>query len=589
VLIHKYDGSTVSSAVQLASERGISARADLGNPDVLTVYVDDPNGTLDFVGYKTWTMDEDQCTAGDQRVWTGFVGRQAIARGGGDAMYPIGAGRVWQLELVELNTFLGRRVLRPEATTTDRPSETVSDRIDWLLTTVGFASGLIVDHGLIEASSVVLDAFDYRDRTGADVLRDCAVASGQNFLIRYREASNDYQLIVADFLSNESDAATFKVSNGHDATMAPIWRPTMDVSFTRSPERIASGVALPYQNGSVYEQDSGTQAVWGDIDQVAPTANVSESTTASTLATRLLGQHDTQEERITVPLRLPAANVNDVKHGQLIDAKFMHLPSWTTYRPARVLSKAISRPDNLTQAEYDVLLELAPASNICRDTLTAYLEDYQHRTTASGSGFGGPVDSGETWALAGSPYDASLYLYCDGQTLRYDSPSLPPGPTRPSHQVGQAITYSSSLGDWDAEFRFMSTNFWDPALNDECQITVDIGTTGGCEIHFIDGYGVLADPGEFLVHFAGADHVLTATANLWYTVGMQRISGNGYSRVWADGTNPPAWTDNLVDFGPLASALTVLVDGPQTNGVTTTPAGTLFLQDIRVSGLTVCP
>ena len=81
--------------------------------------------------------------------------------------------------------------------------------------------------------------------------------------------------------------------------------------------------------------DAATGTAFAQIDLVAPTANVTSPTTATALATRLQAQHASEEETVRDVIRVGAANLNDVKHGQLINARYSHFPGWEAMRPAR--------------------------------------------------------------------------------------------------------------------------------------------------------------------------------------------------------------------------------------------------------------
>jgi hypothetical protein len=358
-LIHRYNGTDLTDAVQLTDEgSGFAASAKLGEAEIVTVTVDDPGATRSFTGHKVWTMREAACAAGNQVAWYGFVGRKVVRR----RNYRSTTARVWDLTLVEANTYTVRRVLLPTATTTARPAETVSTRITWLLTTVGF-SGLIVDHGLVAASAVTMDAFDYTNMTGADVLRDCALASGYNFHIRYREASSDFELIFLDFATSDLDQSSLRVSNDlDDVDGATTWAANPDAEIEQIPDRVASTVVLPHQGGTAVNTSAGTASTFAAIDLVAPTASVSSAVTAATLAARLQVQHSTEEEKVTgLWIDVPVANLNDVKPGQLIQAKLTHGPGWTTFRSARVTRRVFARPPNTSEDRWRVGLELQPA------------------------------------------------------------------------------------------------------------------------------------------------------------------------------------------------------------------------------------
>jgi hypothetical protein len=365
-IVHEFDGSDLvaPTTVQLVDEQtGFGAKAYGCEFDTATAIVDDAGGTLDFQPFRTWRIRETTATAGNRIFWAGFSKGQRASRGAGNRLYP--NARSWEIELEECNVFVRRRLLRTGA---NRPAETVSARIAWLLTTAGFTGGLIVDGGLVEPSSVMMDPVNYTDQYGDDVLNSCAAECGYTPHIRYREATDDYQLIFIDYLTSGADESTFKISNVPAdlgtavAGVYPngVWPPN-DCSLERSPERLCSGISVPFTDGSEYQQLAATQALIGDIDLVAPSADVKTAATARARGLRLLHQQSVQEERITdLTVWLPAANVNDVKQGQLMQAKFSHFPAWEDYRYCRLIHKTVRRSDNLTQAGYEVDMELVP-------------------------------------------------------------------------------------------------------------------------------------------------------------------------------------------------------------------------------------
>jgi hypothetical protein len=353
---HWYNGIIVLDAVQLRDERGFAASAELGQVEVCSVMVEDAGGTRDYVGLKSWQIKE--TAASDPVIWNGFVTRQRIHRGESDRRFPTGAGRVWEIELTEGNGMLSRKVIRSGAS---RVSETVAVRLTWLLTTTGM-TGVVVDHGLVESCSTVMDANDYTGQYAMDVLRDLALISGWNFLVRWRAASSDLELIFSDFDVSALDASTLQVSNVlSDVDQVTTWFPGGDATLVRDPTRIAAGVWLPYANGNAYGSNATTAATFADVDQVAPTPTVKDSGAATALVNRFLASHNVQDERLeSVRLTVPRANVNDVKHGQIIpSARFSHLPGWTTARGARVLYKSVGLFSDSPDA-YTVDLVLSP-------------------------------------------------------------------------------------------------------------------------------------------------------------------------------------------------------------------------------------
>jgi hypothetical protein len=296
-------------------------------------------------------------------VWYGFVGRKTWTRGPSSRTT---TSREWRLQLVELNTFINRRLLRKQVTTTNRPSETASARLTWLLTTVGF-TGQVVDHGLVEVSSAVMDTHDYHGQNGGDELRDIATQSVFNFFLRYRESSNDIEMIFRnDQTSGAEDvSAAFSISNALADTSesGPVWFANPDTEGDQIPDRTASGYLVQYEGGGdVYATDPAIATAFAPIDLVAPSRFIKNAATATDYAEDLLERFDTDEEYIRNVWveKLPAANLNDVKHGQLIKAKFTHGPGWESLRYCRVVRKLFARPQNTAEEFWRLGLELQP-------------------------------------------------------------------------------------------------------------------------------------------------------------------------------------------------------------------------------------
>lgn len=359
----------IDAKVRLGTERGISARAALGEADTITLVVDDPDGTADYKTlHRIYAVETD--TPGSQLVWNGYIGDARISRSAEGVLYPTGAGRVWELEVVQENTILGFRVVT--GTDGKRPAETAAARLTWLLASSYCST--VHDHGLIDWTGLGdwnMDAVDYRGQTAADVLRDISLISGYNHYARYNDDFAEIELACYEPNTSALDASSVKISND-PADLDPtgdfdtplVYAPGEDAVLTRQGSRVAAGVYLPYDGGSTYDYSLTTSYTFGFRDMPAPSANVKTLAKAEALRDRLLAQHSSMDERVTCRIQVAAANLNAVKHGQLLSAKFTHFPGWTSYRKARVVSKAFSRPENLTQARYDLDLELSPAAQV---------------------------------------------------------------------------------------------------------------------------------------------------------------------------------------------------------------------------------
>lgn len=369
MIVHAIDGVDLTSplTVELKDEtRGFPTSANLGAFESTSVYIGDPAGALSLHDdmHHIWTSRETTAPSGNQVFFTGFVSPEVgWSRVGGGLVMPHGAGRVWRLDLVECNTYLLRRKLRREATTTNRPSETVSARVAWVLTTPGM-SGVVVDAGLVAASSVVLDPFDYHNSDAATVLRDCANACAFNFTIRYREATVDFQLLFFDPLTSALDASALVISNvDAEVDGSTTFAPAGDADGRFNGDRIASGIVVQKKDGSdVYVTEPATAAAYAEIDLLAPTPTISQQSTATTFGNSLLARHATPEEKVVDEIEVPAESVTIVKAGQLVLAKYTHGPGWASGRYARVTRCIPKRPPNLTQARIRIGLELQPAA-----------------------------------------------------------------------------------------------------------------------------------------------------------------------------------------------------------------------------------
>jgi len=390
VLVHHWSHATtpagagwdtvIAGSVQLVTEKGFAARAALGEAEVIGVIVDDPDGAYDFKTLHRWYMVEDE-TPGDQLVWNGYVGDQVISRGADSGIvFPHGAGRRWELELVQENTILGFRVVT--GSDGKRPAETASARLTWLLGSSYLST--VHDHGLVDWSGLAnfaMDAVDYRGQSAADVLRDISLITGYNHYARYRDVSSDIEIAFYEPNVSALDSVTLRISNDsadlsptgdYDSTL--VYAPTLDVRLRRMGSRVAAGVYVPGNGVSSYGYDLATSYEFGFRDMAAPTATVNTQATADALRGRLLAQHSEQDERIeNLRIRVSAANLNAVRHGQAIQAKFTHGPGWTSYRWARVVSRTFGRPEGETQAFYDVDLELSSQGPSVAHILYAYV------------------------------------------------------------------------------------------------------------------------------------------------------------------------------------------------------------------------
>lgn len=354
---------TILEGVEIQNETDFSASAALGEADICKVVVDDPNAVWDFAGHRRWYLAE-KAISSNTLVWTGYIGQQRVHRRNADTGSNItSAGRVWELDLVELNAILSFRIIT--GADGNRAAETAGARLTWLLSSDYLST--VFDNGLVVYPTTAMDAVDYRGQTAADVLRDLALATGYNFFAYYDEtAATDQRVSLFFDDANTSTAYTsfIRISNVlSDVESAPnnTFAPLSDAVLMRDPTNVAAGVYLPYDGGWVYDYSLTTSYNFGFRDQAAPASNVKTAAKANAILSRLLAQHDEQDDKVSCSIILPASQLNGIKHGQRMQAKFYHLPApyndWTWYR---VLSKSFSRPENGATDRYVVDLELSP-------------------------------------------------------------------------------------------------------------------------------------------------------------------------------------------------------------------------------------
>ncbi len=354
--------TVISNAVQLVDEKGFAAKAALGEAEKITLLVDDPLGVYDFKRGHRWYMIETE-TDGQQLVWNGYISDQSMNDGTGTGtVFPDGVGRRWTLEIDQENTILGFRAI--SGSDGNRPAETPGERLAWLLASSYLST--VVDHGLIDWALLNglpdMDAVDYRGRKADDVLKGIAEVALVNYYCRYRDATSDLEFAMYEPNTSTLDSSTLRISNDPADLGATTWACEPGATLRRMGSRVAAGMLVPFGDGQyVYGYNLDTSYEFGFIDQVAPAADVKTTAKAAALRDDLLVQHSEQDERIErVRLILPAANLNDVRHGQRIQFRQTHLAGYESLRWCRVVSKSFSRVEGESQQVWAVDLELSP-------------------------------------------------------------------------------------------------------------------------------------------------------------------------------------------------------------------------------------
>ena len=371
----------LSEAVRLGTIDGIIDEAELGAVGISSLLFDDDDGTLGtshysdgIRGLKRIWIDETSCPAGDQRLFTGWFGDRRYRRGTDSLI--TGVARKLDATIVDSNTMLSFRVFAPvngsnsnaynASNSFIRPAETDLQRVTALLAVPFLTS--VHDTGFIDSSGgIAMDAVDYTGQHAADVLNDCAQASGRNFFVRYDETAGEFSLHY-HLPSEAIDDSPLRISNVlSDVDGVTTFAPEPDAELVRDPSRVSAAVYLPFNgsNSPAYQTRIQTEYDYGWRDSSAPSSNVKTIAKANARAARYLDDNATEDDRITCTLKLPAAVVTGIKQGQRVQAKFSHLPNGSnaTWGPGfawcRVLNRNVMANEQ-TNVLYNVRLELSP-------------------------------------------------------------------------------------------------------------------------------------------------------------------------------------------------------------------------------------
>lgn len=329
----------------------IEEAADRGEPATWNFPVDDPLGTLTLTAHYPITVVESASLYGTQVAY-GFMTNREIGRS--DTSLTSNA-RAWSPAVVDLNAYLGFKVIRTGTFHHARPAETDLTRIHWLLSSASGLTPFLHDNGLVATTGGVdMSANDYAGQFPVDVLNDCAQQSGRTFFVYW-----DQSAIQASLFYNKAAAAVFtapiSVSNyPGEANNSTIFSPSGDATLKLDPAHLYSGVYMPYSGGSVYATVTGRQIT---RDVVAPTANITSRTAAQARAARYLADYQNEEATLTFTIRVPNTHINAIVAGQRVFCRFSHLPAYASGAYARVVHRTIKPAAGTNLTSFDLTLE----------------------------------------------------------------------------------------------------------------------------------------------------------------------------------------------------------------------------------------
>ncbi|MEO8549307.1 MAG: hypothetical protein ABI678_05025, partial [Kofleriaceae bacterium] len=353
--------------IRLGALEGLTEQAEHLATGTVTLTFDDPDADLGNAGdallpQARIRVMENACPVGSQRLYNGIIGAREYHRG----PYINGVSRVIEVELHDLNALASMRVIPNSLAAANRPAETVTARMTWIMG-ANLMNG-VLDLGFVAANATLMTANDYRGQRPANVINDCELAAGfgwNAFVYFWDEAASNPGLFFDNANTSTAFTSTLRISNDladidtFTDPSAVTFAPSKDARLRRDPSDLGSGVYLPYTGGAVFRERADTVAAYGHKDIIAPNSNVTTKARATSAADDLLFQHSTEEDRITVTVELPPSHVNLVRAGMRMEVKFTHLPGYESFTWCRVLSRSPAQTMQ-TDDRYSVRLELSP-------------------------------------------------------------------------------------------------------------------------------------------------------------------------------------------------------------------------------------
>lgn len=315
----------------------VTMRAEEGSPATSTVVVDDPDATLDIVGLRDYRILEDTAASSNNLLFAGYVADRKVHRG----PYRNGSSRVWDVNVVDVNSYLSRRLLTNTVGAL-RPAESDVARVRWLMSTWQVVN--IGNEQFINSSGPVqMDKTDYRGQSAAEVLDDCAQESGKNWFLWFDTANTTYGLWY-DYDISTSWSSPLRLSNDladvdSSTTFAIAYE---DTSLSRDPSRMYSGVRVEYDGGVVFiRRGSVATAIGGARETSMPAFNVKTAARATARANRYLDDLGSEEDVVTTSVLLPRAQAGLILAGMRVQFKATHLPGYEDFVWLRCISRNV--------------------------------------------------------------------------------------------------------------------------------------------------------------------------------------------------------------------------------------------------------
>jgi len=363
---YRIDTVLITNRVRLNNDAaqgviGLPMAAFYGEPAIAGVRIDDPLGELDLHGWHTFTQDETSCT-GNERTFSGWIVGKTITRG----PFRQGAGRIWECEVHDLNAAFSFEVFR--ASSAKRPEETDIERVAWAQASAPMAGTPLHDNGRFNTTDnpIGFGPSDYVTQFPQGLFESVAGTSGKNFYAYFDQTANEPSLHYE--LVGVGPTSTLSISNVESDASSTCFYPFIDASLSRTSADQVTGVLFGYLGGQyVYGRNDALIADLSPTefspvnflrDAVYTTDRVGKLTTAENLLAAQLAARADEIDTITCSIRVPASQVNLLMAGDLVDAKFSHLPGYEDFVTMPVVRRNVI-PSDGRRDMYDIHLTLS--------------------------------------------------------------------------------------------------------------------------------------------------------------------------------------------------------------------------------------
>lgn len=381
----------------------LQSNAEQGSAGSATVPFDDKPGDFYPVGLNAFRLKETTSEADDPFLFAGHFGQREEVRG----PYRTGSERQVEATITDANAILERYMIRSDESP-DRPEESESTRMTWLLGTSAFDI-FESDTSMIDTGSTTLTKADLTDYTPAQILADMGQQTGKNFYVWYDGTANaglgGYVLVYA----RDSDThltSALKFSNViADVDDSSTFFAGLDFRLKHDPSRLASNVTVRYANGRVNVNNAATAIEFSRVDKVMDASLVKTAGVATVRATRYTIDLSTEEEIVSGTVYLPAAKASQFRAGMRSEMKVSYLTGMSDFVWVRLLNVTLVNISEDPTLTYALAFEGTFAPEVPAASCSAILSDIpvQDSGTNTGGSFGGVGD-----AIAGA--EGSLTL-----------------------------------------------------------------------------------------------------------------------------------------------------------------------------------